>query len=301
MELFTIIYPIDKEIYKGSEYKILRETTNNNPMWFAELEVSKRYGKFTHIYRTKNELKLIDITSGIFHQDFMTKVNRFFSKDSLSLNKARILAPLGLPDFETQQFYTRKVDMSRMDERLKHYILDNLPFFNNKNRYSTYELDINMTNMIKLLYPSFDGYVSEIPLPSLFHEGMFNPEICIFNSNKDLSYYGMLPYLSGGKKNKNNHNIYLFYQPEKMYWNMYEYKLYKKKINKLNKLNKQKKTTLSESPTKSFRDFGERFGNNNNYNNDNNHCISCEYKNMPRGIELSPMEYEKILRVGDRI
>ncbi len=249
MEIFTIYKEPNEFIYKGSEFYPLRESLNSNPLWFGDLKTAVSYGKFVYKYKPTRRLKLIDLTNHHFHLDFMNKVNKFFQNnhDFDIRNKAQILIPLGLPDFETQKVFLNKKNTNISNLDTKKVVDLELPFFFNKHRYSVFNLDRKMALFIKNIYPSFDGFISELLWPSYYHEGFFGREICVFDSNKTLNFLGKIDFVKEGGSssellsgfstdNKHQYDKYIIHQPEKMYWNMKEYK-YFKKLQKLDKDN----------------------------------------------------------------
>ena len=245
MEIFTIYMSPDEYIFKGSEFNPLENPLNSDPLWFGNLKTASSYGKFIFKYKTKKMLKLIDITNHNFHIDFINKVNKYFEKDPDIRNKALLLATLGLPDFETQRYYLKKKIIIE-DQENKNHIDMELPFFHHKHRFSTYQLDKRMASYLKKLYPSFDGYISELLWPSYFHQGFFGKEICIFDSNQTLEFIGNIQIKEGGfRQNIHKYDKYIIHQPEKMYWNMKEYKDYKKKYIKPLKTKKKPNKYIS--------------------------------------------------------
>lgn len=225
MDLFAIKKPKNYVIYKGSQFVKLDKELNNNPMWFGEKDIASTYGDFLHKYRTKKEIKLLDVTNGLFHLDFINKVNILCINDPNYNRRAGILLPLGLPEFDIQcEFLNIDKNELLLNENYNNDKDDlklQLSFFQNKHRYSEYHYDKMMVSAMKLLYPDYDGYIQQIPWPTYLHKGYFCPEICLFNSYNSLEYLGKVT--SGGSKNIKSFRENMIYQPDKMYWNMKEY------------------------------------------------------------------------------
>jgi hypothetical protein len=184
----------------------------DKPSWFTS---SKEIGSFeqyyNHIYQVslQPKTKLINITSILFHADLMNKillnVNDPIQRDSL-------LLPLGIPDIEYQKETIRKLkelyEKIPGSETIVNFLnsaLTNLPIINtiklfgNHHRFSIENIDSNLVNFIKQMYPEYDGIISPVNWPSCFHNNDFPMELCIFNPKKICT---LQRKIKGGKKKK---------------------------------------------------------------------------------------------------
>lgn len=184
MELFTIVLDAGSVFYRGTDKKV-DSPLQSLPSWFGDLTTAQSYGSNIFSYRATRRLRLLNITHPIFHADFIAKINVKYEKNPKM--KGKILAPLGLPDLETQMQYVAPLTSGNYNDPTKRprAIDIELPFFGNKHRYSsetpTDKLDILMAHEMKLLYPDHDGYTSPILWPSYHHNGFLHPETCLFN------------------------------------------------------------------------------------------------------------------------
>ena len=215
MELFTILYKPNKIIYKGTNKNIYTKPFDIEPIWLGEINTAKKYGKYVHKFRTKKQLKLIDVTNGIFHNDFISKLNNLFKDQSASSEiKGMILLPFGLPNLDTQ------LRLKKLEKNIlynKDIIDQYIGYFNNKHRLSIDKYDQETVKIMKILYPSFDGYISENLWPSYFHDGFVLPELCIFNPSLSIEYLGLYNNIISDGHINNNSNINNIAKPKNKY------------------------------------------------------------------------------------
>ena len=170
--------------------------TDNSHMWFAEDKINaKKYGDFLYTFKPLKPLKLINISSPLFHMDFIGKVNLLYRNNhGFDLRKSLCLMPLGLPStkevrrtlaqlgLDSQANFTE--DNDEVNQRCS--------YFNNKHRIS---ININNNNMdnyfvnaLKEIYSiKYDGYIQPIQAPSGIFGGKMNTEeICIFKPHTHL-------------------------------------------------------------------------------------------------------------------
>ena len=202
MELFTITYEPNKIIYKGTNKKIYTKSFDTNPLWLGDINTAQKYGKFIHKFKIKKQLKLIDVTNGIFHNNFIAEINHHYKDGTSSSHiKRKLLLPFGLPNLNNQ-LRLKKLEKNNLYN--KDIVDDYIGFFNDKHRCSIDNFDQETTILMKILYPSFDGYISELHWPSYFHDGFLLPELCIFDPSSSLEYLGLYNNInSGGFLNEN--------------------------------------------------------------------------------------------------
>lgn len=196
-ELFVTTIPDGHVFYRGTDSK-RHGTLTEYPMWVGDLKTARMYGPHIHMFRATRNLRLLDISNTMFHADFMARVNKLFKdNDENAATKARVLAPLGLPDFKTQMMFVRRLPGGIYDERvstqMKHNIDKHVGFFGRKHRYSFewangVKLDHDMAVTMKRVYPNIDGYICEYMWPTYHHNGFFLPETCLFTPITCITY-----------------------------------------------------------------------------------------------------------------
>ena len=117
--------------------------------------------------------------------DFVYRVNREYPL--LSQQKIFSLAPLGLPSLNAQiTLLTHKPGVCEMNTDKRKQLLTWGEFFGQKHRYSfkvgDVKVDDIMVDTMMNIYSKFDGYISRFEWPSCFHNGLFHPEVCLFNT-----------------------------------------------------------------------------------------------------------------------
>jgi hypothetical protein len=203
MELFTLTYTEGHRFYRGTNTK--RDCLEDRPMWVGPLNTATKYGKFIYSYQLTRNVRLLDVSNTIFHADFIAKCNNLYTEEE----KGRVLAPLGLPDFQTQMLNVPRMQngiyppFQERDMGIKQYIDAKIGYFGGKHRYS-YEtldgvkLDHEMAKALKELYPNHDGYVCKNMWPSYHHNGCLLPEVCLFNAISCVRQMGEFDQVFGG-------------------------------------------------------------------------------------------------------
>lgn len=214
MDLFTIEKKGDI-IFHGSENKEFK--LKDMPCWFGLIEhTSRRYAGNTGIvrkYKINKNVKLLDVTNTLFHADYMARVNSYFA-NTCDTSKAKVLVPLGLPDLETQIsvlglqndgiYPNRNNSYNENENKMLSYIQGFVPYIGHKHRYSVsgdVNLDKEMVEMMKIVYPNHDGYISPIMWPSYHLGGFLDKEMCLFNPITCLTE---ISHDAGGKRRRNN-------------------------------------------------------------------------------------------------
>ncbi len=191
---FDYILPNNSKLYKGgpSEFTWMY-VSGNRHVWFAEkLETAKKYGQFVHTFETVKELKLINISSPLFHYDFIGKLNLLYrNNDGKDSRKSWALMPIGLPSLKEAR---RTLSALNIDSYLdinteKEDVIIWGSYFNHAYRMSlslnNEKLDDNFVNALKDIYGSkYNGYIQPIPTPTILYGGGFaHEELCLFNSS----------------------------------------------------------------------------------------------------------------------
>lgn len=213
---FNYVMPSGTRLYKGDKTDSLKGNcfTASKPAWFAEQKnIASAYGPILHTFRVKRDLKLINISSPLFHMDYIGKVNLLYRSNSSNEEKCLALMPLGLP---TTKEARRNLAALGIDERQSNfndnddYINRCVSYFNDKHRMS---IIINGTSMdsyfmkaITQIYgEQYDGYIQPIQAPTALFGGKFNhEEIGLFRPCLDVELDISTVQLGGGtvKKNK---------------------------------------------------------------------------------------------------
>jgi hypothetical protein len=186
MELFTIKLNENTKIFRAAQ----DNNIGTNPLWFAETEtIASKYGINVYMYKTSRALKLLDISNSIFHLDYMSKLNNSCN-DNICMNplKGKLLAPLGLPDYETQLKYIKPTSVgfyeepkTDRDKKVKSLIDNHIGFFSGRHRYSVEQSDgTKLVDALMKLYPDHDGYICKSMWPSYHQGGFLLPELCLF-------------------------------------------------------------------------------------------------------------------------
>lgn len=176
-------------LYKlPADTKLFRATTvKKEGRWYnLSLENAYTYGENITEYKTLQELKLINITSLTFHNDFMDRLSVLYPGEDYTgydINKIKCLIPLGLIDLSVQQQQLGFTDNilslneNMWNDKLE-YLSKNLL---NRHRLSDHNLDTNFVSILEKIYgEKFDGYISPISWPTKIHGYFFPRELCIF-------------------------------------------------------------------------------------------------------------------------
>lgn len=191
MDLFTIKENSGKTVYHGTDEPMMK--IRDSPFWLAHTEKNaKSYGNNVFIYKVTKDIKLIDISHHVFHQDFMNKVNKSTAPE-ISDAKLYPLLALGLPNFKTQiyiigyksdGFYPDNANNNKTFNRRVFDLIERfVPLFSEKHRLSVQgeiSTDKIMVQSLQKLYPEFDGYICNNYWPSYHHGGFLVPETCLF-------------------------------------------------------------------------------------------------------------------------
>lgn len=213
MDLFTTKFHANVEIYRGGQSRDIK--SSNHPLWFAESkDIAKRYGDHVSVFKVKKELDLLDISNCIFHLDYMSKINNTCIENmGLNALKGRLLAPLGLPDYDTQLKHVKKTKEgvytpeTKREENIRAFIDEHIGYFGGRHRYSVEnsdgtKLDHAIVNALAKLYPHHDGYICKSMWPSYHQGGFLLPEICLFRPSESTEYVVSSAGGGGGRREK---------------------------------------------------------------------------------------------------
>lgn len=253
--LFDYITPNNMIVFKAihKEYDI----NFNDPSWFttnAEANIYAQSYNSTKIIKVqiKSGLKLINITSKIFHDDLMNKVLLNVPDE---FNRNTLLIPLGIPDlnFQKQSILNLKKININLDNCVNRCtnLNDDIKLFGNHHRFSYNVTDKSLINFIKCMYPDYQGIISSKNWPSCFHDNNFPMELCIFNPKDNCTLIESKNVKKGGKKFKIGGN---YNNPRLGYYNYN--KLEQLSDEELKKLNKDEEYVLTfkncENPSSSI-------------------------------------------------
>lgn len=206
MELFTRDILPNYKLFHGSNQLLSKNSLINKTMWFSnDINQAFNYGKNIYSFQIIKPIKLLDICSPIFQMHYLNEINNSFYDLQ---ERMKYLFQLGLPNYDIQSKFVGSPNCVFNNIKQQNHILYKLNFNNNINRFSYGKngklYDLDMINMFNKIYGNkgFDGYISEQYLPSVYHCGSLQPEICLFNLNS-LLFEGKIKELRGGnKKNK---------------------------------------------------------------------------------------------------
>ena len=209
---FDVILPANTNLYKG-ETKITEDVeeswlTDDRHAWFAEESaIAKLYGPHVHTFKTTSSLKLINISSPLFHMDFIGKVNLLYKNNNgADFRKSLCLMPLGLPTTKEARFLASLgVDSSLSNFNDENESINNWSsYYYGAQRMSVVinqtNLDDYFVNALKSIYGSkYNGYIQPIHAPTAIFGGKLNnPEVCLFKSASSVRLVSSRDYKSGG-------------------------------------------------------------------------------------------------------
>jgi len=163
------------------------KTVAKEGRWYA-LSVEDAYSYGTHIteYSTIKELRLINIMSITFHNDFMDRLMLLYPGEGykgIDINKLKCLIPLGLIDINTQRI---ACNMLRFDAPINESSWNselqwNVDMIHNRHRFSEHSLDTHLVSVLEQIYGDiYDGYISPIKWATKIHGNYFPREVCCF-------------------------------------------------------------------------------------------------------------------------
>ena len=189
----------------------------DSPLWLAlTRDDALLYGDTILEYELLSDINLINITSDIFHKNFLSKLNYIFTgihHDGVDMRKKLACLPLGLPDFHTQKHILNLLNVSLpvcTHWTSEHDIASR--FLLKKHRYSEFKRDLYMVEVMSEIYAE-DGY--PIKWPSVLHDGFLSREICIFQAKQKLKIINR----GGSKKCVSSKKIKL---PPNETWNKHD-------------------------------------------------------------------------------
>lgn len=182
---YLYILPVNMPIFRAY-------TINKHGRWYAlSLDDAYGYGPKVTEYKTKKELKLLNITSLTFHYDLIDRLNVLFPGQNFTgydENKLKCLLPLGLIDYNSQKeiLNTLNIQIPIPQQNnltpIEELLLQNMQ---NRPRLSEHSLDTFFVSVLEHIYGNhFDGYISPIKWPSKIHNGFFPREMFVFNNNE---------------------------------------------------------------------------------------------------------------------
>lgn len=187
--------------------KIFRaKTINKEGRWYTlSLEDAYSYGENITEYTLLKDLKLINITSLTFHNDYMDRISVLYPGNDYSgydINKMKCLIPLGLVDLSLQSYEFTSIGGGKIpinetlwNDRLE-YLSKSLL---NRHRLSEHSLDTNFVSILEKIYGDhFDGYISPIKWPTKIHGHLFPRELFTFKLENIKEESSHIRPVSGG-------------------------------------------------------------------------------------------------------
>jgi hypothetical protein len=210
VSLYEYTLPANETIYKGMNEDAFNMKFSK-PAWFSQKkDTSAQYGMYLHQFVTSRPLKLINVSSPFFQSTFMDFLNDYYrTHDDAYDEKMKYLAPLGLPDEESQQRYLAHHGCYPKLNPLQRDAYRDIAFFYNRHRYSRDDMDYDLAKFLQQIHLQykFDGYIAPCIWPSKYHV-RFSDEICIFNlANANCLVHVQTERLlvSGGSKETDEH------------------------------------------------------------------------------------------------
>jgi len=209
---FQFIVPENMIMFKAIKQSDTYNKDYRNPSWFSTEEGVKTYIQSfnaTKIIEVKiqPQIKLINITSTIFHADFMNKVLMYVDNET---DRDMLLLALGLPDLEYQKQTLQKIcGDSKNPDVLRNFISSRLSLqpntrtiklFGDHHRFSISIFDNYFIQFVRSYYPEYQGIVSLKNWPSMFHNEKFPAEACIFDPSHNTMFTQEHIIKRGGSK-----------------------------------------------------------------------------------------------------
>lgn len=193
-----------QSVFHGTNTE-LHTLVDGRELWTALKEHgAKQYGSNVFELKPKRRLRLLNVTSPIFHADIMGHANvKYTENNGMDENKMLLLAPLGLPNLSTQLKVLGEIQgglykpQNDQDASMLDYITLGVGYFGNCHRYSKTSTDTMMIKMIKEMYPNYDGIISPIMWPSIHHGGYLVAEMCVFDGPQCVEIKRKMP---GGRR-----------------------------------------------------------------------------------------------------
>jgi hypothetical protein len=205
---FDFIVPINTYVYKAMSKDY--DTSYFKSSWFTLNEEAKPYMQMfktnkRHKVLLNTGIKLINMSSTIFHEDYMNKVLCSINDEKI---RDILLLPIGVPDLEYQLETLKTVQNQAIIDFLQSKKTDiektpkpqSTKLFGNHHRLSINTFDNMFTDFVMKHYPSYNGIILPKNWPSCFHGYNFSSEVCIFAPSKDTQYVETQQVSTGGKK-----------------------------------------------------------------------------------------------------
>jgi len=132
MDLFTYVISKSDVLYHGSDKPITK--LRNKPMWLTlNQKTANRYGTIVYSIRLKNDIKLLNIQSGIFQMHLMDQLNVKYpiidSDKHVNIHKSKVMSTLGLPNTDEIMRVFGKPSCKYDDEYIKDMVEVNRQYF----------------------------------------------------------------------------------------------------------------------------------------------------------------------------
>ena len=157
-------------LYKLSQGTSLfrAKTIAKEGRWYAlSLDDAYTYGSYATEYSTVKDLRLINIMSLTFQNDFMDRLTILYpGSDYSGMDRRRIscLITLGLFDIESQQTASNvmHIPISYNDDMWKDPLLQlNTSYMHHRNRYSEHGMDTHFVSVLEQIYGDIYGQITD--------------------------------------------------------------------------------------------------------------------------------------------
>lgn len=165
-------------------YRSVRTRENLLGGWYCFIpEHTLGYGPITGEFKSNRPLKLLDITTNNFYNDFTGKIVEYSrSMPEVISRKMYILFPLGFTDINVYKKFADEIHIPREANIHLGLELDS-QYYGNRSRCSVLEYDLELIVVLKKLYPEYDGIIAPVDLPDLLRNGYQHSELCVFNKD----------------------------------------------------------------------------------------------------------------------
>lgn len=194
--------PSDTPIFRG-------KTVAKEGRWYAlALDDAYTYGSLVTEYSTTKELRLLNIMSLTFHNDFMDRLMVLYpGKDysGIDNDKMKCLIALGLFDIDIQRVSYCTVFQANPEWKDSTWNLSRewaVKMLHNRHRYSEHINDTVFVSVLERIYGEhYDGYIAPLCWATKMHGDFFPRELCLFkmgNVKEEREHVKPEPVVIGG-------------------------------------------------------------------------------------------------------
>jgi hypothetical protein len=172
-------------------YRAFNDKNNIKGNWYSyDIDNVRGYGNRIGKFVIQKDVKLVNLTSGLFHIHYMDKLNLLYTGtnyDGVDDRKYLAMAPIGLPNIEAQFEFLKLINIINLDAKLPDStsvakIISDA--FYNKARISEYDLDKHLINAMTTIYKDkCDGFTLPIRTFNRITNNFFLREIYFYDAD----------------------------------------------------------------------------------------------------------------------